>query len=308
MPSMKDGDRPLCPRQESLIVGSLPCGAERSVPIFPTAGFALIVDTFREAMARKIFWALFGLSTAMILFFLFIMKIDIVEGAMATVSLFGQTNRKATDVARLVRQVHGGIATFLYTWGMALAVFASAGLVPTVLEPGRIELLLSKPISRPLILLGRYVGNVAVVALNITYLILGVWVVFGTKTGVWSPGFLYAIATTVFIFAVLLSVVLLTGVLFESAAVSTMVTIGLGIVSPILAQHTIAEKLLSSEWSRWLWRALYETLPKVFDVGCITLNLVRGDRVDTLMPLATSGLFAVGMMALALYIFAKKDF
>jgi Cu-processing system permease protein len=273
-----------------------------------TAGCALVADTFREALARKIFWALFGLSTAMILFFLFLMKIDVVEGAMATVSLFGQTNRKMTDVGRLVRQVHGGIATFLYTWGMALAVFASSGLVPTVLEPGRIELLLSKPIRRYQILLGRYVGNLAVVALNVAYLVVGVWLVFGAKTGVWSPNFLYAIATTVFIFAVLLSVVLLTGVLFESAAVSTMVTIGLGLVSPILAQHTIAEKLLSSEWSRWLWRALYETLPKVFDVGRITLNLVRGDRVESLMPLATSGLFAVAMLSLALYIFSKKDF
>lgn len=273
-----------------------------------TAGCALIADTFREAMARKIFWALFGLSTMMILFFLFIMKIDVVEGAMATVSLFGQTNRKMTDINRLVRQVHGGIATFLYTWGMALAVFASSGLIPTVLEPGRIELLLSKPVRRYQILLGRYLGNLAVVGLNVTYLIVGVWLVFGSKTGIWSPGFLYAIATTVFIFAVLLSVVMLTGVLFESAAVSTMVTIGLGLVSPILAQHTIAEKLLSSEWSRWLWRALYETLPKVFDVGRITLNLVRGDRIDTFAPLATSGLFALAMMSLALYIFSKRDF
>lgn len=273
-----------------------------------TAGYALIADTFREALARKIFWALFGLSTAMILFFLFLLKIDVVQGAMATVSLFGQTSRKMTDVGRLVQQVHGGIATFLYTWGMALAVFASSGLVPTVLEPGRIELLLSKPIRRYQILLGRYVGNLAVVALNVTYLVVGVWLVFGAKTGVWSPNFLYAIATTIFIFAVLLSVVVLTGVLFESAAVSTMVTIGLGLVSPILAQHTIAEKLLSSEWSRWLWRALYETLPKVFDVGRITLNLVRGDRVESLMPFATSGLFAVAMLSLALYIFSKKDF
>ena len=37
-----------------------------------TATFALIRDTFREALARKIFWGLFGLSTAMILFFLFL--------------------------------------------------------------------------------------------------------------------------------------------------------------------------------------------------------------------------------------------
>ena len=46
-----------------------------------TATLALIRDTFREAIARKIFWGLFGLSTLMILFFLFVMKIDIVAGA-----------------------------------------------------------------------------------------------------------------------------------------------------------------------------------------------------------------------------------
>jgi len=36
---------------------------------------ALISDTFREALARKIFWVLFGLSTLLILFFLFLLRI-----------------------------------------------------------------------------------------------------------------------------------------------------------------------------------------------------------------------------------------
>ncbi len=58
------------------------------------ATLALIRDTFREAFARKIFWGLFGLSVAMILFFLFLLKIDLVEGAMATVSLFGRTSNR----------------------------------------------------------------------------------------------------------------------------------------------------------------------------------------------------------------------
>ena len=106
-----------------------------------TASVALIRDTFREAFARKIFWGLFGLSTVMILFFLFLLRIDLVEGGLAAVKMFGQTVSPATDVDRLVRGVYGGIATFLYTWGMFLAVFASAGLIPSVLEPGRIELL-----------------------------------------------------------------------------------------------------------------------------------------------------------------------
>ena len=55
----------------------------------PTAAIALVRDTFREAIARKIFWGLFGLSTLIIVFFLFVMKIDIVAGATASISLFG---------------------------------------------------------------------------------------------------------------------------------------------------------------------------------------------------------------------------
>ena len=152
----------------------------------PAATVALIRDMFREAFARKIFWGLFGLSTLMILFFLFLLRIDLVEGGLAAVSLFGRT-AGTTDVDRVVRGVYGGIATFLYTWGMFLAVFASAGLIPSVLEPGRIELLLSKPVSRTHILLGRYVGNVLVVSCNIVYLVLGVWIILGVKTGIWSP-------------------------------------------------------------------------------------------------------------------------
>ena len=72
---------------------------------------------------------------------------------------------------------------------MFLAVFASAGLIPTVFEPGRIELLLSKPVARHHILLGRYLGNLLVVAFNMLYLVGGVWLIFGIKTGMWTPIF-----------------------------------------------------------------------------------------------------------------------
>jgi len=270
---------------------------------------ALVVDTFREAMARWIFIGLFALSTLMILFFLFLLRIDIVEGGMAAVSLFGLGTPRAQEAEQLVRNVYSGIATFLYSWGMALAVFASAGLIPRVLEPGRIGLLLSKPVSRAHILLGRFLGNVLVVAGNIAYLILGVWTIFGIKTGIWEPRFLAAIATTVFTFTVLLSVVVILGVLVESTALSTMVTLGLMIISPILAQTTLMMRLLSSETSRNIWRSLYYVLPKVYDIGNVTLNIVRA-RAGAIewMPLWTSALFGVVVLAGALGIFSRRDF
>ena len=273
-----------------------------------TATLALIQDTFREAMARKIFWGLFGLSTLMILFFLFLLNIDIVEGAMATVTLFGRTVSRVGDVEKWVRTTYAAIATFLYTWGMFLAVFASAGLTPSILEPGRIELLLSKPVSRVHILLGRFAGNVLIITCNVTYLVMGVWIILGIKTGIWSGDFLISIATTIFVFTVLLTVVVLMGVLFDSAALATMVTIALMIMSPILAQTAMMLKLLSSEWSRNVWRTLYYCLPKVYDMGRITLNTIQKEPVDPAMPIWTSAVFGMLVLGTAIAVFAKRDF
>jgi ABC-type transport system involved in multi-copper enzyme maturation permease subunit len=269
---------------------------------------ALVRDTFREALARLIFWGFYGLSTAMILFFLFIMKIDLVEGAKATISLFGMTEGRAQELVAIVRAVQGGIAVFLYTWGMALAVFASGGLVPTVLEAGRIELLLSKPVARHHILLGRYLGSVLLVALNTTYLVLGVWVILGWKTGIWTAGFLWTIPAAVFVFAVLLTVVMLVAVLFESAALAVMVTFGMMIMSPVLAQTELIEKLLSSQWTRNLWKALYYAMPKVYDMGRMTLTLVRTGKFEGWMPIWSSSLFAAVVLGLSLWVFARRDY
>ncbi len=272
------------------------------------ATLALIRDTFREALARKIFWGLFGLSTLMIVFFMFLLNIDIVQGAMATVTLFGKTVNRVSDLDRWVRGTYAAIATFLYTFGMFLAVFASAGLVPSVLEPGRIELLLSKPISRTHLLIGRYIGNVLVVSCNIVYLVLGVWIILGIKTGIWSGSFLLSILNTVFVFAVLLTVVVLMGVLFDSAALATMVSVALMIMSPILAQTGTMLKLMSSEWSRNVWRTLYYALPKVYDVGKMTLDAIRNEPFQGYMPIWTSALFGLVVFSVALVVFARRDF
>jgi ABC-type transport system involved in multi-copper enzyme maturation permease subunit len=273
-----------------------------------TATIALIRDTFREAFARKIFWGLFGLSTVMILFFLFLLKIDIVEGALATVSIFGRSSGRANDLQKLIRGVYGGIAAYLYVWGMVIAVFASSGLIPSVLEPGRIELLLSKPISRTHILLGRYAGNVLVVSCNIAYLVIGVWLIFGFKTGIWEGRFLITIFTTIFIFAVLLAVVALVGVVFESAALATMITVALMIMSAILAQTNTMMKLLSSEWSRSIWRLLYWVFPKVYDMGNMTLSAIADRSFSGFMPIWSSAFFGAVVLGAALLIFSRRDF
>lgn len=273
----------------------------------PSVTVALVGDTFREAFSRKIFWGFLACSTLLILFFLFILRVDVVQGAVATMSLFGHTSR-AEDVHRLVRQVHAAIAAFLYTAGMFLAVFASAGLIPSVFEPGRIELLLSKPVPRYQILIGRYIGNLLVIAANVVYLVFSVWLILGLKTGIWTYGFLWSSAFTVFVFAILLTVVVLISVLWESAVVATMVTFGLILASPILAQKPLLERLLDSETSRNVVRVLYYVLPKVFDLGRITRDLVLGNSITNWMPIWSSAIFAVVVFIASLIAFSRRNY
>jgi ABC-type Na+ efflux pump, permease component len=191
---------------------------------------------------------------------------------------------------------------------MFLAVFASAGLISSVLEPGRIELLLSKPVSRTHILLGRFAGNVLIIAAIVSYLIVGVWLILGSKTGIWSTHFLATIGMTMAMFSVLLAVVVLTGVIWESTALSTMVPVAMMLISPILSQNKIAERLLSSEWSRQLWNGLYFVLPKVYDLGKMTHEIVLGQSVESWMPLWSSGIFGVVILSAGVYVFSQRDF
>jgi len=268
---------------------------------------ALIRDTFREAFARRIFWGFAGCSTLLLAFLIFIMRIDVVAGALATVSIFGQV-LPTTDVQGLVGQTQSVIAMAMYFFGMALSVFASAGLVAAVFEPGRIELLLSKPVSRTRILLGRYFGNVLVVAANIIYLTLGSWMIFGIKTGLWGAGYLLSSLFTIFIFSVLLSVIVLVGVLWESAAVAIMATFGIMIVTPILAQRVTIERLLSSEWSRDVVRVLYYVLPKTSDISVIIRHLILNQPVDSWMPVWSTALFGVVVLAAGILHFRRRSF
>jgi ABC-2 type transport system permease protein len=269
---------------------------------------ALIGDTFQEARARWLFWGLFALSTLLILIFLFVLQIDLAAGAITFLGIEA-TSRRISSIQKFVNVSYSWVSIALYVWGTFLAVFASSGLIPSVLEAGRISLLLSKPLTRTSLLLGRYAGNLMVVALNHTYLVLSVWVILGLKTHIWAPRFLLAIPVSIFLFAVLLCVVVLVGVISESAALSVMAPIGLSLISVLLAQHQLVIRLLSSEWSRQLWMFFYWILPKVFDLGNAMRQTILFDRHATwIAPVGTSAAFGAIVLLGALRIFQKRDF
>lgn len=274
----------------------------------PSVLLAIISDTFQEARARWLFWGLFGLSSLLVALFLFVLRIDIVQGAISFMGVEA-TTRHIYNIRKFVNVSYSWVSIVLYIWGTFLAVFASAGLIPSVLEAGRISLLLSKPLTRTMLLMGRYAGNLAVVALNHVYLICSVWIIIGLKTNIWEPRFLLAVPISLFIFAVLLCVVVLIGVISESAALSVMIAVALMLISTILAQRDFAVKLLDSEWARDLWLAFYWIVPKIYDFGVAMKDIILYDRsADWVTPAWTSAVFGIVVLSGAVAIFRRRDF
>jgi hypothetical protein len=57
-----------------------------------------------------------------------------------------------------------------------------------------------------------------------------------------------------------------------------------------------------------VWRGLYYVLPKVYDMGHMTLGLIRNGNYDWWMPVWTSALFGIAVLSAALALFQRKDF
>lgn len=132
--------------------------------------------------------------------------------------------------ARQVRQAAAQVLAFIVSWlvgfaGVLAAIIVTASIIPRMLESGSIDLLLSKPVSRSGLFLSRFAGGCAFILLVTTVLISGLWLIAGTRLGIWNAGLLWTIPVFVFVFAVYFSVSALAGILWRNSIVSIIVSL-----------------------------------------------------------------------------------
>jgi ABC-type transport system involved in multi-copper enzyme maturation permease subunit len=105
-----------------------------------------------------------------------------------------------------------------------LGILVTASIVPDMLQPGSLHLLLSKPISRTMLLLSKFVGGCAFVFLCVCQLVFGLWLIAGFRLDIWNARILWCIPVAVFLFAVFFSVSVLAGLRWRSPILSIGVT------------------------------------------------------------------------------------
>jgi ABC-type transport system involved in multi-copper enzyme maturation permease subunit len=110
-------------------------------------------------------------------------------------------------------------------FGLIAALLVTSNVIPQMFEPGSITLLLSKPVSRSLLFTSKFVGACAFVFLNVTLLIVGLWLIVGVRFDIWNHGMLACIPVFLFMFLVYYAVSALTGLVWKSAIISVVVTV-----------------------------------------------------------------------------------
>ncbi len=105
-----------------------------------------------------------------------------------------------------------------------LGILVTSAIVPDMLQPGSLHLLLSKPVSRTLLLISKFVGGCAFVFLCVCQLVIGLWLIAGLRLDIWNIRLLWCIPVAVFLFSVFFSVSVFAGLRWRSPILAIGVT------------------------------------------------------------------------------------
>lgn len=276
------------------------------------AAWTVAVDLLREAASRKWFLALgIGITTALVVLG-FALRLEVVDGALAATKLFGKTvnsDIRSVDVA--LRYVYRAAAYVLFYGGLVFGIVACADFGPSLLAPGRIEHLLSLPVRRHELLLGTFLGVLALSLIGAVYGAGGFTLLFAIKTGVWTArpiaGALLASVT----FAGIYGAMLTTSVAVRSAGLSAAVGVvlfGLGIIA---GYRDRLDTLFEPGAARESFRAVTYVLPRVSALADASADIAASAAVKLdVLGSQVLGLLVFGFSALALgiHLFEQKDF
>lgn len=104
-------------------------------------------------------------------------------------------------------------------------IVLTAFFIPNMLRKGTVDLLLVKPMSRVTLLLFKFIGGLTFIFLTTSFIVAGLWLVLGVRSGIWATGFLVSILVLTFFYAILYSVSTLFGVVTRSPIVAILVTV-----------------------------------------------------------------------------------
>jgi ABC-type transport system involved in multi-copper enzyme maturation permease subunit len=210
----------------------------------------------------------------------------------------------------------------LSIFGLFIAVFIGIGLVSKEVEKKSVFGLLSKPLSRPQFILGKYAGLVMTLAVNLGVMTLayyGVLYYMNLTTSAsarlaWpspamDPRLLIAIGL-IFAELMLVTALALFFSTFSSPLLATLLTLGLWVAGHFNADLRNFENVVSSPVAIALARGAYYALPNLapFDVKAEAVYGMPISMRAVGFTLTYAAIYIAMLLSAAVAIFRRRDF
>lgn len=266
-----------------------------------TATLLIAVNVFRESVRDKVLYNL-------VLFAVLLMAASYLIGQLTA----GQDVRIIKDL--------GLAATSIF--GLFIAVFIGIQLVAKEVERRSLYSLLSKPIERYQLILGKYAGLVLTLALNLGMMAVALYVVLvymnwttePLMRAAWEapaldPALLTAIALTFVELAVVTAIALFFST-FSSPLLSAAFTFALFVAGRFSADLRNFDQAVDSPAAAALAQTLYWVLPNLaqFDVRARVVHGLPITAGYVGLAVVYAALYVSALLLAASLIFSRRDF
>lgn len=251
--------------------------------------WAVIANTFREAIRDKVLYNL-------VFFTLLVMAVSVVIGNMT----LGETIKIIMDLSLAAMSV----------FGLLIAIFVGIGLVHKEIQRRTVYMLLAKPISRRNFVIGKYVGLMLVIALNVALMTAALLalVAFHSPRGV-IGGILIAVLLILVELMVVTAVAVLFST-FSTPTLSAMLTLGVWVIGRFSSDLILFARRSEDPAVRALVTGVHYLLPNLekFDIKHLVVYAMPIEPAYVGGAVAYGLLYIVFLIGLAALIFERRDF
>ena len=210
----------------------------------------------------------------------------------------------------------------LSIFGLLIAVFIGIGLVSKEVEKKSVFGLLTKPVTRTQFILGKYLGLVATLVVNLTVMTVAYYLVLfymdmttsATLKAGWpapavDPRLLIAIVLIVAELALVTALALFFST-FSSPLLSALLTIGLWVAGHFNGDLRQFENVMDVKPVAWLARGLYYVLPNLapFNVKAEVVYGIPVAASHVAYTLLYAAIYSGVLVTAAAAIFRRRDF
>ena len=165
----------------------------------------LLLDSFRVLRAQKLFWIVLLLSGMVALVYVSIgfneRGISLFFGLWTIEHGTLQLGTEESRELYLLIFTNTIVPYWLGLFAVVLALISCASIFPEFVREGAIELTLSKPPRRITLFLGKYLGSLLFVFLQVLPFTVIVFLSFGIRFEEWNLGFFWAVPLVVLVFS-----------------------------------------------------------------------------------------------------------